>query len=99
MRCIEMNREKKAWKYIVTINRNMRCIEIRLKLSEMCMKMRLIETWDVLKSWQVEEKKSCGCRLIETWDVLKCNIMRGVDVLDKINRNMRCIEMRPFLFF
>jgi len=50
----------------------MRCIEMGILRMSLQHFIRLIETWDVLKS-----ENGSGCillpeRLIETWDVLKC---------------------------
>ena len=49
MRCIEMNWENPETSNRM-INRNMRCIEILKPLLAAPLLMRLIETWDVLKS-------------------------------------------------
>ena len=54
-----------------TINRNMRCIEIRHPLFAWQHCVRLIETWDVLKSKYKLIETYILQRLIETWDVLK----------------------------
>ena len=50
--------------------------------------MRCIE----INGFQYEEGKEYG--LIETWDVLKWEIEELYDAASKINRNMRCIEIR-----
>ncbi len=54
---------------------------------------RLIETWDVLKSWNIDFIYFIWKRLIETWDVLK--FFSGIEkqLRKRINRNMRCIEI------
>ena len=53
-----------------TINRNMRCIEMRFDHILAVWKHWLIETWDVLKFFpETSWKWQYG--LIETWDVLK----------------------------
>ena len=77
----------------VSINRNMRCIEITLPRflsasgSMININMRCIE---MLISFAML-KFAFG--LIETWDVLKSKTMADMEVATKINRNMRCIEM------
>ena len=55
---------------------------------------RLIETWDVLKYFCYFHKCVQWIRLIETWDVLKLPTFNVAIILSKINRNMRCIEIR-----
>ena len=71
----------------------MRCIE--MKAVEWCQGygLRLIETWDVLKSALHHFFWPFPARLIETWDVLKCKKHPDIVLVDKINRNMRCIEI------
>ncbi len=54
----------------------------------------LIETWDVLKSLIAFVAIVFFSRLIETWDVLKSSNYIRRSLLHKINRNMRCIEMK-----
>ena len=49
----------------------MRCIEMALKQNGFHSAIRLIETWDVLKSEQKTGKVRAFPGLIETWDVLK----------------------------
>ena len=71
MGCIEMI----EWKIFNScgrrINRNMGCIEISRGNGKQCIYYRLIETWDVLKSWSDESSFDFCFGLIETWDVLK----------------------------
>ena len=57
---------------VFTINRNMRCIEIRYFSLHIHPVTRLIETWDVLKFSQPRTRHASVVGLIETWDVLKC---------------------------
>ena len=68
---------------VTTINRNMRCIEIPTLETGAPQPTRLIETWDVLKSFPAGQLPGCPW-LIETWDVLKfsCAVVRFVSFLD-----------------
>ena len=75
------------------INRNMRCIEICKWFHSPLALLRLIETWDVLKSVTTVSISSSVSRLIETWDVLKCPPQHQSSIVSAINRNMRCIEI------
>ena len=77
----------------ISINRNMRCIEICVESNSMPGIFGLIETWDVLKSGQLAKSACCHCRLIETWDVLKYIQYSFLRSSTQINRNMRCIEI------
>ena len=43
--------------------------------------LRLIETWDVLKSWWLCLKGLRQRRLIETWDVLKLSLLQWLPIL------------------
>ena len=76
-----------------TINRNMRCIEIKSGCPSLPQSKRLIETWDVLKfpGGHAIHMRLSG--LIETWDVLKSQMAVVGVCEEEINRNMRCIEM------
>ena len=56
---------------VFTINRNMRCIEIRYFSLHIHPVTRLIETWDVLKCKHIYQLSHLFSWLIETWDVLK----------------------------
>ena len=55
----------------ISINRNMRCIEIVARRLLARPYDRLIETWDVLKYQFYADKQQDLAGLIETWDVLK----------------------------
>ena len=55
----------------------MGCIEILNFYYYLLKNYRLIETWDVLKSFAFLHKPNICIRLIETWDVLKYdNVVR-----------------------
>ena len=71
MRCIEIKWCRCRGSDEKPINRNMRCIE--MNAVEWCQEhgLRLIETWDVLKSVNALYVKIVADRLIEKWDVLK----------------------------
>ena len=62
-------------------------------MSNLKKEMRLIETWDVLKSFQGCKYGMFEIGLIETWDVLKCSNDNTVGFQNVINRNMGCIEI------
>ena len=49
MRCIEIELRAKTGLPQSKINRNMRCIEMKMMCFGLGLDMRLIETWDVLK--------------------------------------------------
>ncbi len=49
----------------------MRCIEINENPLPVTAEIRLIETWDVLKSGCTADSRRGYAGLIETWDVLK----------------------------
>ena len=77
----------------LSINRNMRCIEIRWESPWPVRYVGLIETWDVLKLVLCRNWWLCPVRLIETWDVLKFPKLSAVIAIRSINRNMGCIEI------
>ena len=49
----------------------MRCIEIGIQNQSSSRRIRLIETWDVLKCAEIPVECDVPIGLIETWDVLK----------------------------
>ena len=98
MRCIEINLFWCFPTIPTMINRNRRCIEIPSVRFLCCSSLRLIETWDVLKCNRLQRYAGKRRWLIETWDVLKWVMLDGVlRSEEKINRNMRCIEICKYI--
>ena len=77
----------------MAININMRCIEIADTYYMMNWNVRLTLTWDVLKSVKGLSNSAYLFRLTLTWDVLKLRHIMQVYIANKININMRCIEI------
>ena len=81
------------------ININMRCIEMHLTQLKVQHLKRLTLTWDVLKSKTEIPTLNNEPGLTLTWDVLKCEDGNSAELQDRININMRCIEISPYSVF
>ena len=75
----------------------MRCIEMGVNYNmatNTCAGLTL--TWDVLKYTKISEKIKTFLGLTLTWDVLKLLWITNIKEADRININMRCIEMTEY---
>ena len=71
MRCIEMMADRLVILLTVTININMRCIEMKEAVAAAKKADRLTLTWDVLKLIVLDKRAESATGLTLTWDVLK----------------------------
>ncbi len=98
MRCIEIPSVRFLCCSSLRLIETWDVLKLCSSLSPILGKNWLIETWDVLKCNRLQRYAGKRRWLIETWDVLKWVMLDGVlRSEEKINRNMRCIEICKYI--
>ena len=94
MRCIEIPLFTRDGRLPSRLIETWDVLKLQLRLCVFLGILGLIETWDVLKLNGCNTSPGGAKGLIETWDVLKFLFSLHFKRGRRINRNMRCIEIR-----